>query len=222
MSSLIAFFSASGRVSILLSRSPQPLLRLTLSFFSVSACFLRTSSKNTETTWPKMMGSEIFIIVALTCSENSRPCFLATSICSAKNLRKALALMADASITSPACSGVLSFSTVTLPSLATCSMRALVAAGQRCGNFRTEEVAVLHVGNVGLGILAPCAHLVRIVAGKLLDGGGGAAVRIAFTQNRVDGAAQHDAVTGADILVGVGGYGCPGNREPYSPWPAVP
>ena len=56
MSSLIAFFSASGSVSIFVSRSPKPLLRLTPSFFSVAACFSITSAKKTETTWPNTIG----------------------------------------------------------------------------------------------------------------------------------------------------------------------
>ena len=102
MSSLIAFFSASGSVSIFVSRSPKPLLRLTPSFFSVAACFSITSAKKTETTWPNMMGSAIFIMVALTCSENSTPSFLAASICSAKKARSALRLITAASMISPA------------------------------------------------------------------------------------------------------------------------
>ena len=102
MSSLIAFFSASGSVSIFVSRSPKPLLRLTPRRFSVAACFSITSAKKTETAWPKMMGSAIFIMVALTCSENSTPSFLAASICSAKKARSALRLITAASMISPA------------------------------------------------------------------------------------------------------------------------
>ena len=127
MSSLIAFFSASGSVSIFDNRSPKPLLRLTPSFFNVAACFSITSLKKMETAWPKMMGSEIFIMVAFRCSENSTPSFLAASICSAKKARSALALITEASMISPASIAVFAFSTVTAPSAPTSSMRALVA-----------------------------------------------------------------------------------------------
>ena len=48
----------------------------------------------------------------------------------------------------------------------------------------------------------PGAHLVRIVAGVLLDGAGGAAVGIALAQHRVDDAAEHLAVAGLDVLLG--------------------
>ena len=67
-------------------------------------------------------------MVALTCSENSTPSFLASAICSSKNARSALALSTAASMISPAWIGVFAFSTVALPSAPTSSMRALVAA----------------------------------------------------------------------------------------------
>ena len=40
------------------------------------------SLKKTFTAWPKMMGSETFIMVAFMCSENSTPSALAAAICS--------------------------------------------------------------------------------------------------------------------------------------------
>ena len=75
-----------------------------------------------------MMGSEIFIIVVFTWSENSTPSFFASAICVAKKARNALRLRAEASMISPAFSGTFGFSTVTAPSVPTSSMRALVAA----------------------------------------------------------------------------------------------
>ena len=127
MSALMAAFSASGRVSIRESMSPTPLLGFTPNRASVAPCFLNTSAKNTVTAWPKMIGSEIFIMVVLTCSEKSMPSFFAASICSARKARSALQLIADASMISPALSGTFAFSTVAAPSLPTSSMRALVA-----------------------------------------------------------------------------------------------
>jgi hypothetical protein len=44
---------------------------------------------------------------------------------------------------------------------------------------------------------------VRIVAGVLLDGAGGAAVGIAFAQDRVDDAAEHLGIARLDVLLGV-------------------
>ena len=45
--------------------------------------------KKAWTTWPKMIGSETFIIVAFRCTENSTPSALARAICSARNVRSA-------------------------------------------------------------------------------------------------------------------------------------
>ncbi len=67
------------------------------------------------------MGSETFIIVALRWIENSTSRALASAICAARNASSARALMYVASTTSPARTGIDSFSTVTLPSLATSS-----------------------------------------------------------------------------------------------------
>ncbi len=67
-------------------------------------------------------------MVVLSCSENSTPSFFAASICSARNASNALLLIAAASMISPASSGVFAFSTETVPSVPTSSMRALVGA----------------------------------------------------------------------------------------------
>ena len=67
-------------------------------------------------------------MVVLQCSENRMPSFFAASICAAKKARSALAFITEQSMISPALSGVFSFSTVVVPSLATSSMRALVGA----------------------------------------------------------------------------------------------
>ena len=70
-------------------------------------------------------------------------------------------------------------------------------------DFRAVVIAARHVGHMRFGVRAPGAHLVRIVAGVLLDGAGGAAVGIAFAQDRIDDAAKHLAVAGLDVLLGV-------------------
>jgi hypothetical protein len=93
----------------------------------LALCLSNTLAKNTRTAWPKIIGSETFIIVAFMCSENSTPCFFASATCSPRNESSAFLLMKVPSITSPASNGS-SLSTVTLPSFATCSMRTSVAA----------------------------------------------------------------------------------------------
>ena len=74
-----------------------------------------------------MIGSETFIIVAFRWIENSMPAAFVASICSAKKLSSARADMKVASTTVPAVYETPSFKTVTLPSLATSSMRAAPA-----------------------------------------------------------------------------------------------
>ncbi len=74
-----------------------------------------------------MIGSETFIIVAFRCSENSTPCCLASAICACTKLASARLLITAASMISPACTAVFSFSTVTLPSLPTSSILTLPA-----------------------------------------------------------------------------------------------
>ncbi len=54
-----------------------------------------------------------------------------------------------------------------------------------------------------LGIGAPGAHLVRILACVLLDRSRSAAVGVAFAQHGIHGAAEHLAVTGLDFLLGI-------------------
>ena len=75
-----------------------------------------TSWKNALTTWPKMMGSETFIMVALRWAENRMPSSLARATWAFRNSSRAVALMNVASTTSPASTGTDCFSTVVLPS----------------------------------------------------------------------------------------------------------
>ena len=68
-----------------------------------------------------------------------------------------------------------------------------------------EEVTGRHGRDVRLGVGRPGAHGVGVLAGKLLDRLGRAAVRVALAEHRVDGAAEHLAVAGADGAVLFGG-----------------
>ena len=165
--------------------------------------FSKTSGKNAWTTWPKMIGSETFIIVALRCTENSTSSALARAICSARNASSAATFITVASTTSPASTGTPSLSTVTVPSAATSSMRGC----RRLDDHRLlvgAEVVAAHGGDVGLGVGAPGAHRVRVLAGVVLDRGGRAAVGVALAQHRVDRAALDLVVAGADVALLVG------------------
>ncbi|MNZ74617.1 hypothetical protein D3C78_930700 [compost metagenome] len=73
--------------------------------------------------------------------------------------------------------------------------------GHGDGLLAGEEVAAAHVVGVGTGGHAPLAHGVRVLASVGLDGCRGAAVGVAFAQDRVHGAAQHFGVAGAGVLV---------------------
>ena len=71
MSASIAARSASGSAATRVSTSARPSLAFTPMRSNVSPCFANTSAKYVFTAWPKMIGSETFIIVALRWIENS-------------------------------------------------------------------------------------------------------------------------------------------------------
>ena len=121
MAPSMAARSASGSAATRLSTSARPSLGFTPMRSNVSPYFENTSAKYVFTAWPKMIGSETFIIVALRWIENSTPCAWDAAICSARNASRLRALMKVASTISPARTGIDSFSTVTEPSLATSS-----------------------------------------------------------------------------------------------------
>jgi hypothetical protein len=79
----------------------------------------KSSGKNASMTWPKMIGSETFIMVAFRCTESRTSSRLARSTCSARNASRAAARITVPSTTSPASTGTDSLSTVVLPSSAT-------------------------------------------------------------------------------------------------------
>ncbi len=101
----------------------RPSLGLRPAAASCSPYCAKTSGKNARTTWPKMIGSETFIIVALRCTENRTSSSLARAIWAARNSRSAATRIAVASTTSPARTGTDSRSTVVVPSSPTSSMR---------------------------------------------------------------------------------------------------
>ena len=75
--------------------------------------------------------------------------------------------------------------------------------GDGDGLFAAVKIAAAHMGHVRLRVGAPGAHLVGMLARVLLDGGGGAPIRIAFAKDGVHGAAENLRVTRLDLLFGV-------------------
>ena len=80
---------------------PSPLLGLRPAASSCSPYAANTSGRKARTTWPKMIGSETFIMVALRCTENRTSSALARAICSARKASRAAARMTVESTTSP-------------------------------------------------------------------------------------------------------------------------
>jgi hypothetical protein len=79
MSASTAARAPSGAFASLASTSPNPLFWFTPSSLNSAPCLAHTGAKNTVTAWPNRMGSEIFIMVALRCSEASTPSALAAA-----------------------------------------------------------------------------------------------------------------------------------------------
>ena len=69
--------SPSGRRSSAVSSAARPSLAFDVRGGERVAVLAEHDGKNARTAWPKMIGSETFIIVALRCTENSTPCALA-------------------------------------------------------------------------------------------------------------------------------------------------
>ena len=80
-----------------------------------------------------------------------------------------------------------------------------IGLGHRDGLFVAVEVIRLHARHMSLHGFVPVTVAMRIVAGIVLHGIGGAAVGIALTEHRVHGRALHLVVLGADSLLFVRG-----------------
>ncbi len=116
-------FAPSASDSKPLRMPPRPSLGVRPAAASDAPCSAKVRGKNARTTWPKMIGSETFIIVAFRCTENSTPSALARATCAVRNSRSAATRITDASTTSPASTGTDSRSTVVVPSSPASSIR---------------------------------------------------------------------------------------------------
>ena len=157
------------------------------------------------TTWPKMIGSLTFIIVALRCTEKSTSSALARAIWSRRNASSdGHAAARWRRRPRPRAPAATSLSTVVVPSVATWRMVRRVVAAEHDRLLVVAEVVDAHGGDVGLAVGAPGAHRVRVLAGVVLHGRGRAAVGVALAQHRVDRAALDLVVAGADLALLVG------------------
>jgi len=73
-------------------------------------------------------------------------------------------------------------------------------SGNRARLFIGEEVTVLHVNHVSLGVWRPGSHLMRVFTGIGLHGKRCTAIWITFAQHRIDGTPLHLVVAGLDVL----------------------
>ena len=121
MAALIAAPSGSGSMPDRMP--PSPSLGESPAAASVSPCSAKTCGKKARTTWPKTIGSDTFIIVALRWTENSTSSALARSTCAVRNSRRAATCITVASTISPSRTLTFSFSTVVEPSSPVSSMR---------------------------------------------------------------------------------------------------
>ena len=109
---VIASFSVWGSFSILWYKLANPSLGLIPMVSKVSTYFTKTGFNKVSTTWPKIIGSETFIIVAFRWTEKRTPFSFASSISFFKNSINASLFNTVASIISPACKSILSLSIV--------------------------------------------------------------------------------------------------------------
>ena len=196
--------SPSGSFAAASSSAPRPSLGLMSAAAKTSPNSSNTAGRNARTTWPKMIGSETFIIVALRCTENRTSSAAARAIWASRNSCSAATCIAVASTISPASTGTDSRSTVDEPSAASSWMRRLPSAVDDDRLLVGAEVVRRHVGDVRLGVRAPRAHRVRVLAGVLLDRERRAAVGVALAEHRVDGRPHDPVVAGPDVALVVG------------------
>ncbi len=137
--------SPSGSAVTAESSAPRPSLGEMPADLSASPYCSKSVGKNACTTWPKMIGSETFIIVALRWTENSTSSALARAICSARKRRSAATFMKVPSTTSPVSTFISGLRTVTLPSAATCSMRSVSSASRTtdCSLARKSSLPIV-------------------------------------------------------------------------------
>ena len=173
----------------------RPLFGLAPPSASASPCSANTSAKNARTAWPKMIGSETFIIVAFRCSEKRTPLRLGVvDLLRQERVERApahhgavddLARLHRHGLLEHGDGAVLG--DVLDPQLVVGP-----ASVTDCSVERKSPSPI--VATWVLRVLRPVAHRVRVLAHVLLDRGGRAAVGVALAQDRVDRAALDPVV----------------------------
>ena len=196
--------SPSGRSATDASRAPSPSLGEMPAAASCSPYCSNSVGKNACTAWPKMIGSETFIIVALRWTENSTSSALARAICSVRKRRSAATFMNVPSTTSPARTFTSSLRTVSVPSAATCWIVS-VSSEAITTDFSLERKSSLPmVATLVFESARPRTHPVGVRLRVLLHRRRRAAVGVALAQHRVDRGSLDLVVGRAGRLVLVG------------------
>ena len=197
--------SSAGRPSTALSTAPSPSLGDAPTDASEPAYLSKTSGKKARTTCPKMIGSETFIIVALRCTEKRTPSALARCDLLGEEvaqLRHVHERRVD-DLTGEDGDRLLEHRG---GPVGTDELDAQGVVGrQDDGRLVVAEVVRTHRRDVGLGLGAPGAHGVRVLAGVALHRRRRATVRVAFAQHGVDGRSLDLVVGRPGRLLVVGG-----------------
>ena len=119
------------------SRSLSPKFGLNSISRSSVSCLAIKSSSNTDTTWPKMIGSATFIMVAFKCTENNTPLAFASASWSLIKPRSAVTFIKLASTTVPAVMSRPSFSTVFCP----CWLTNRIVKAPACASETVAEIS---------------------------------------------------------------------------------
>ena len=164
-----AMASPSGRPGRPSRMAPHPSLGLRPAAARVSPQVANVCGKKARTTWPKMIGSDTFIMVALRCTEKSTPSSLARAIWRARKACRSATRSTAASTTSPARTGMGARSTGDGPVVGHQLDAQEVVGGHDHGTLGGAEVARVHVGHVGPRLRGPGAHPVRVRPGVVLD-----------------------------------------------------
>ena len=196
--------SPSGSASAAPISAPSPSLGEIPAARSWAPYCWKTSGKNISTKWPKTIGSETFIMVALRCTEKSTSSAWARAICSVTNSRERLDVHAGGvdDLAGQHRHRVLEHGDRAVLGDVLDAERVVGVEDHRL--LAVAEVAVGHGRDVGARVGGPGAHGVRVVAGVLLDRLRRAAVGVALAEDRVDRAALDLVVAGAGVAVVVG------------------
>src|SRR5262249_31629844 len=159
----------SGSASRPVKIEPRPSLGFRPAAWSASPYWAKVLGKNARTPWPKMIGSETFIIVALRCSEYSTPSLFARATWRDRNSRSATEHTGAAGRPPRPPQARARGGGRPARRRQRAPARAIVRDDRRA--LRRTEVVVLHVRHVGFRVGCPRAHAVRVRSRVVFDRG---------------------------------------------------